>query len=178
MYQMDNTKKQEEIARHQSTIQQQEDQIADLRQELAQHKNNTTSVQAVLKQQLKQKEDEINTLKETKSAEKRKRKEAEKEKDRATTKMETTKKDLEQAHKEIAELKSKLTRITEEKEEIQTRLDKTEQINDHLIKQYISKNETYSTDDEETDTAPKCPKIMLICDSNRKKTSPDTSTPP
>ena len=82
--------------------------------------------------------------------------------------METTKKDLEQAHKEIAELKSKLTRTTEEKENIQTRLDETEQINDHLIKQYISKNETYSTDDEETDTAPKHPKIMLICDSNRK----------
>ena len=73
---MDNTKKEEEIARHQSTIQQQEDQIADLRQELEQHKNNTTSVQAVLKQQIKQKEDEINTLKETKAAKKRKRKEA------------------------------------------------------------------------------------------------------
>ena len=89
---MDNAKKQEEIARQQSTIQQQDDQIADVRQELVQHENNTTSVQAVLKQQLKQKEDEINTLKETKAVEKRKRKEAEKEKDRATAQIETTKK--------------------------------------------------------------------------------------
>ena len=170
-YQHDNHKQQQELARQQATIQQQENQIADLKREITLKENKSANIAAVLKQQLKNKDEEITNLKETKATEKRKRKEAEKEKDKAIAKFEATKKDLDQANKEITDLKTELAKTKEEKDDIQTRLDETEQINDHLLKQYMSKDESQSTEDDETNTTPNRPKIMIISDSNRKNIS-------
>ena len=170
-YQHDNDKQQQELTRQQATIQQQENQIADLKREITLKENKSASIAAVLKQQLKNKDEEITTLKETNATEKRKRKDAEKGKDKAIAKLEATKKDLDQANKEITDLKTELAKTKEEKDDIQTRLDETEQINDHLLKQYMSKDESQSTEDGETNTTPKRSKIMIISDSNRKNIS-------
>ena len=89
-YQHDNDKQQQELIREQATIQQQENQIAELRREIT-IKKKSASIAAVLKQQLKNKDEEVTTLKETKATEKRKRKVAEKEKDKAIAKSEATK---------------------------------------------------------------------------------------
>ena len=170
-YQHDNDKQQQELTRQQATIQQQENQIADLKRDITLKKNKSASIAAVLKQQLKNKDEEITTLKETKATEKQKRKDAEKEKDKAIVKFEATKKDLDQANKEITDLKTELAKTKEEKDDIQTRLDETEQINDHLLKQYMSKDESQSTEDGEINKTPKRPQIMIIPDSNRKSIS-------
>ena len=170
-YQHDNDKQQQELTRQQATIQQQENQIADLKREITLKENKSASIATVLKQQLKNKDDEITNLKETKATEKRKEKDAEKEKDKAIAKLEATKKDLDQANKEITDLKTELAKTKEEKDDIQTRLAETEQINDHLLKQYMSKDESQSSEDSETNTTPQRPKIMIIADSNRKNIS-------
>ena len=80
--------------------------------------------------------------------------------------------------KTIQELNDKLEETREIAKDLQTLLDETEQINDHLLKEHMNKQEPKPSTNQENLPRPKPnqTKKILIADSNRKYISPHLDT--
>ena len=173
----ENNEKQSQIDSQLAKIIAQQDLITDLQTKIENLEKQTASTEATPSETEKLQE-KINKLTKSKDDEKKKRKEMEKAKKETEKTIQKLQEQKEQDQKTIQELNDKLEETREMAKDLQTLLDETEQINDHLLREHMNKQEPKPSTSHENLPRPKPNKTkkMLIADSNRKYISPYLDT--